>query len=209
MHLKHKPKHEDTHMNHVHITQGSGKMTGIQSINTPTSTNEFCLKMRQVKANAICKKCYAFRYEKLRPTLVEALKRNLFLAERYLEVGEIPTISDDIARFDSYGELINMIHFINYLYIAAGNPHTTFTLWTKRLDIVQEVLLTRTKPDNLILIYSSPVVDKQADLPAGFNKVFTSYTRGGAQNINCHGACNTCRLCYSHNDTVNINEIIK
>lgn len=196
-------------MNQVHITQGSGKMTGIQSINTPTTTNEFCLKMRQVKANAICKKCYAFRYESYRPSLVEALKRNLFLAERYLEVGEIPTISDDIARFDSYGELINLIHFINYLYIAAGNPHTTFTLWTKRLDIVQEVLLTHTKPDNLILIYSSPVVDKQADLPAGFDKVFTSYTRGGAQDINCHGACNTCRLCYSHNDTVNINEIIK
>jgi hypothetical protein len=196
-------------MNAVHITQGSGKMAGIQSINTPTTTNEFCLNMRKVKANAICKKCYAFRYESYRPSLVEALKRNLFLAERSLEIGEIPTIKDEIARFDSYGELINLIHFVNYMYIAAGNPHTIFTLWTKRLDIVQEALLTRSKPDNMILIYSSPVVDKQAVLPAGFDKVFTSYSKNTTTNINCHGSCNTCRLCYSHNDTVNINEIIK
>lgn len=194
-------------MNAVHITQGEGKMLGISSINTPTSTNPFCKSMQ--KTDSVCKSCYAQRGESHRTHLVDAFSRNLFLTQRSLEIGEIPTINANIFRFHSYGELHNMQHFINYLYIAAGNPHTIFTLWTKRKGIVQRVLKSRTKPDNMILIYSSPVVDKQATLPKGFDKVFTVYSKDNAQDttINCHGSCNTCRLCYSHNDTININEI--
>ena len=195
-------------MNTIHITQGSGKLAGIQSINTPTTTNPFCQSMQ--KTDSVCKSCYAQRYEKIRPNIVTAFERNLFLSERELLPLEIPTISDDIARFASYGELINMMHFINLLRIALANPRTVFTLWTKRYRIVQRVLKHMDKPDNLILIYSSPIVGKVSALPKHFNKVFTTFARGtDTTDINCHGACNTCRLCYSHNDTVNINEIIK
>ena len=197
-------------MNAVHITKGSGKLADIISINTPTTTNEFCLKMRQVKANAICKKCYAFRYEKLRPNIVTAFERNLFLSERELLPLEIPAINEQIARFASYGELINMMHFINLLRIALANPRTVFTLWTKRYRIVQRVLKHMPKPDNMILIYSSPGVGKVSALPKGFDKVFTAFAKGtDTTDINCHGACNDCRLCYSHNNTTLINEIIK
>jgi hypothetical protein len=195
-------------MNAVHITQGEGKMAGIQSINTPTTGNTFCQAMQ--KTNTICKSCYAQRYEKMRPSLVNATTRNLFLAERYLELGEIPRFSEEIVRYHSYGELINLIHFVNYMYIAAANPHTIFTLWTKRYGIVHRALKGRGKPDNLILIYSSPVVGVPSKLPKGFDKVFTAFARGSdTTDINCHGACNDCRLCYSHNSTTYINEIIK
>jgi hypothetical protein len=195
-------------MNAVHITQGLGKMAGIQSINTPTSTNPFCQSMQ--KTDSVCKSCYAQRYEKLRPNIVEAFKRNLFLSERELLPQEIPAINEQIARFASYGELINMMHFINLLRIALANPRTIFTLWTKRPKIVQIVLKLLGKPDNLILIYSSPIVGEVSALPKGFDKVFTAFARGSDMtDINCHGSCNTCRLCYSHNDTTFINEIIK
>jgi hypothetical protein len=195
-------------MNAVHITQGSGKLAGIISINTPTSTNPFCQAMQ--KKDSVCKSCYAQRYEKLRPNIVEAFKRNLFLSERELLPQEIPAINKQIARFASYGELINMMHFINLLRIALANPRTIFTLWTKRYRIVQRVLNVLGKPDNLILIYSSPIVGKVSALPKGFDKVFTAFARGSDMtDINCHGSCNTCRLCYSHNDTTFINEIIK
>jgi hypothetical protein len=195
-------------MNHVHLTKGSGKLAGIISINTPTSTNPFCQSMQ--KKDSVCKSCYAQRYEKLRPNIVEAFKRNLFLSERELLPQEIPAINEQIARFASYGELINMMHFINMIRIALANPRTVFTLWTKRYRIVQRVLKLMGKPDNLILIYSSPIVGEVSALPKGFDKVFTAFARGSDMtDINCHGSCNTCRLCYSHNDTVNINEIIK
>ena len=195
-------------MNQVHITQGKGKLANIISINTPTTTNPFCQSMQ--KTDSVCKSCYAQRYEKLRPNIVTAFERNLFLSERELLPLEIPTISDDIARFASYGELINMMHFINLLRIALANPRTVFTLWTKRYRIVQRVLKHMDKPDNLILIYSSPVVGKVSALPKGFDKVFTAFARGtDTADINCHGACKDCRLCYSHNNTTLINEIIK
>ena len=195
-------------MNAIHITQGSGKLAGIISINTPTSTNPFCQSMQ--KTDSVCKSCYAQRYEKLRPNIVEAFKRNTFLSERELLPQEIPAINEQIARFASYGELINMMHFINLLRIALANRQTVFTLWTKRPKIVQIVLKLLGKPDNLILIYSSPVVGVPSKLPKGFDKVFTAFARGSdTTDINCHGACNSCRLCYSHNNTTFINEIIK
>lgn len=195
-------------MNHVHITQGSGKMTGIQSINTPTTGNSFCQAMQ--KTDSVCKSCYAQRYEKLRPNIVEAFKRNTFLSERELLPQEIPAINEQIARFAGYGELINMMHFINMIRIAAANPQTIFTLWTKRPKIVHRALKGRAKPENLILIYSSPMVGVPSKKPRGFDKVFTTFAKGSDMtDINCHGSCNTCRLCYSHNDTININEIIK
>ena len=194
-------------MNHVHITQGFGKMLDIPSINTPTSTNTFCQSMQ--KTNSICKSCYAQRYEKMRPSLVEATTRNLFLTLRYIEPQEIPAINAQVFRFHSYGELHNQIHLQNYFTIAQANPRTVFTLWTKRYGLVQRVLKLRSKPSNLILIYSSPVVDKEARLPKGFDKVFTVHSKDTTAPINCHGSCNTCRLCYSHNDVVNINEIKK
>jgi hypothetical protein len=103
-----------------------------------------------------------------------------------------------------------MMHFINLLRIALANPQTVFTLWTKRYRIVQRVLKHMPKPDNMILIYSSPVVGKVSALPKGFDKVFTAFAKGSDMtDINCHGSCNDCRLCYSHNNTTLINEIIK
>jgi hypothetical protein len=162
------------------------------------------------KTDSVCKSCYAQRYEKLRPNVVTAFERNKFLSERELLPQEIPAINEQIARFASYGELINMMHFINLLRIALANPRTIFTLWTKRPRIVQRVLKLMCKPDNLILIYSSPIVGEVSALPKGFDKVFTAFAKGtDTTDINCHGACNSCRLCYSHNDTTFINEIIK
>jgi hypothetical protein len=195
-------------MKHVHLTTGKGKMVGIPSINTSTTDNTFCQAMQ--KTDSICKSCYAQRYEKLRPSMVNAFRRNKFLSERPLQPEELPAINAQIARFASYGELINMMHFINLLRIALANPRTIFTLWTKRYRIVQRVLNVLGKPDNLILIYSSPVVGVPSKLPKGFDKVFTAFARGSDMtDINCHGACNDCRLCYSHNNTTFINEIIK
>jgi hypothetical protein len=195
-------------MKHVHLTTGKGKMVGIPSINTSTTDNTFCQAMQ--KTDSICKSCYAQRYEKLRPSMVNAFRRNKFLSERPLQPEELPAINEQIARFASYGELINMMHFINLLRIALANPRTIFTLWTKRYRIVQRVLKLMGKPDNLILIYSSPIVGKVSALPKGFDKVFTAFAKGtDTTDINCHGACNDCRLCYSHNNTTFINEIIK
>lgn len=190
----------------VHITTGSGKLKDIRSINTSTLGNEYCSKMRQT--DSVCKKCYAARYEKLRPNITTAFERNNFMSKRLLTEQEVPRTNDNIFRFHSYGELINSTHFRNYLTIARENPWTTFALWTKRDNIVNKVLKDEEKPSNLILVYSSTLLDNTAPLPKWFDKVFSVFTKTST-GINCHGACNTCRLCYTHNDVVFINEVAK
>lgn len=195
----------------VHITTGSGKMLDVNSINTSTTNNIFCQKMQLT--DAICRQCYAQRNEKIRPTLVNALERNNTLFQRELTARELPIINQQIFRFHSYGELHNDLHLKNYFAIASHNPQTTFTLWTKRKDIVQRVLRTMDKPDNMIIIFSSSAIGKISKLPKGFDKVFTAHKRKQATTdnvaVNCHGSCNLCRLCYSKNDAVFINEIAK
>jgi hypothetical protein len=70
------------------------------------------------------------------------------------------------------------------------------------------------KPDNLLLIYSSPKVNRIAKRPAKFNKVFTVFTSQHADKhnikINCIGRCVDCLICYNPENTIrNIQEIEK
>lgn len=191
----------------IHITIGQGKMTGINSINTSTLNNEFCTKMRE--NDSICKKCYAARYEKMRPALHNRLIQNSeLLSNNVIDYNQLPFINSAFFRFDSFGELINENHLINLANIAAKNKHCNFALWTKRKDIIVKYFDNNTKPDNLIIIYSSPKIDKVAKLPKHFNKVFTTFSTK-SQSINCHGQCQSCLLCYTKNDTTNINEKVK
>lgn len=194
----------------LHITQGSGKMENIPSINTSTLNNSFCAKMRET--DSVCKSCYAARYEKMRPALVDALNSNNDLFERILRSDELPRLNHAIFRFDSFGELHNAIHLQNYFAIAEKNPETIFALWTKRKDIVKKLLKSIAKPINMILIYSSIEIGKISKLPKRFDKVFTAHKRKSVKpdvTINCQDSCNDCRLCYSHNDVVYINELLK
>jgi hypothetical protein len=194
----------------VHITVGSAKMLHIPSINTPTHGNSFCEKMRLIEGG-ICEKCYAYNYESFRPTLLEAIERNLWLAERPILPAEIPRFNTQIVRLHSYGELLNVQHLLNYVTIVKANPWSIVTLWTKRANIVHRVfdLKLAEKPENLIIIYSSLLVNRLVKVPRHFDKVFTAFDKGVSDDINCHGSCNECRLCYSHNQVTHINEVRK
>ena len=189
----------------------SGKLAKFKSINTSVEENDFCSKMRR-KKNSICMKCYAVNMEKRYPSFRTNIQSNSeILSSRILDTHELPRINDLAFRFHSTGELINDIHFLNFINIAVDNSRTYFTLWTKRVDIIKRVLKTHTLPDNLKLIYSNPKVDsKDIKPPKHFVKVFTGYSKDTKiKNINCKGKCVDCMLCYSDNNVKNIREIIK
>lgn len=195
----------------IHITNGSGKMTGIQSINTSTINNAFCSKMRAT--DSVCSKCYSARYESFRKPLHEALVRNSkTLSESILPISELPYFNSNIVRFDSFGELINDRHLKNLSNIARKNNHSIFTLWTKQKKLVSDTFKSFEKPSNLILIYSSPVINQESRKPVHFDKVFTVYDKKTAQavDINCGSkSCINCRICYSRNDVEFVREILK
>ena len=181
----------------LHITMGTAKMEGIPTFNTAATLNPFCIKMSQSAIKElICTKCYAINTEKRYPNLVNALERNVDLYQRILLDSELPRLNYAIARFN----------------IARKNPETVFGFWTKRKDIIKKVLKMVSKPANVILIHSSNKKNKVDKLPVGYDKVFTAHKKSDLKpniNINCSKSCNDCRLCYSHNNVVFINEIMK
>ena len=183
----------------VKISVMTGKLVEIPAINTNTLTNEFCQKMHRSCKKCICWDCYSFAMlEGSRKNCQPAWEHNSLLLKSGL-LSEIPTFNSLYVRFDGHGELINETHFINYLLITEHNPKSTFSLYTKRRDIVKSVLKTRKKPQNLILVYSNPLVDRITDkIPYHFDKVFNTTTEKSTRD-NCTGRkCIECLACYTH-----------
>jgi uncharacterized protein YlzI (FlbEa/FlbD family) len=105
-------------------------------------------------------------------------------------------------RFNGHGELINPAHFDNIVRIAQKNPETTFTLWTKRASIVRAYGAV---PDNLILIFSNPRIDRVIGVPRAFHKVFNNVDKGSDIKQNCTGRkCMDCLLCYRKDSGTNV-----
>lgn len=190
------------HLTEHRIGKWANKMDGFTSINVSVKRNPFCQSM-QKKDGIICKHCYAKR---IYPVMEARYSSNLdvFLSEDFTP----ETINRKIVRLHSFGELVNELHFKNILKLITFNPDTQFTLWTKRADIVKRVM--KKKPSNLILIYSSPKVNVQSELPKGFDKVFTVWTADQSVDFNCMKQCKDCMKCYNKNDkNVFINEELK
>lgn len=197
------------------ISTMTGKMLHIPAINTNTLTNPFCVKMHNSEnPNSICVECYSHRLlNGYRQNCAPAWQQNSdLLSESILPEDQIPVINSHSFRFHGHGELLNSIHYLNFIQIARKNPHCTFALWTKRRDIVQSQRrlndyfhARRPKPDNLILVYSNPTIDKvMKKPPIGFDKVFNN-TSTLTKADNCSGRkCIDCLQCYRLDSGVDV-----
>lgn len=215
----------------VHISKLTGKLAGFESISNNTTTNKFCFdrwqkaKVKNKKAGKvvdICGVCYSHTMlNGMRKNMKPALDRNTFLAERLLNVNELPTILAAFHRFSAHGELLTEIvnpetgatikkfgkytHIENFCRIAEHNPHCTFALWSKRADIIKPFFDKRTKPANLILIYSNPKTNHiLKDTPKHFDRTFNNVQADKfIDQQNCTGQkCAECMLCYTPNNGV-------
>ena len=222
----------------VHTSKMTGKLIELDAISDNTVTNGFCYD-RYIKAKAkndkagkvvdICGVCYSHTMlGSYRKNMQPALDRNEFLAERLLEPHELPTYLKAFMRLDAHGELRTETvdpangkvikrynkfkHIENYCRIAEHNPHCTFTLWTKRTDIVKPFFDSRDKPKNLIIIYSNPKVGTiLSKPPKHFDKTFNNVLEHEyVDEQNCTGQkCKDCLLCYKHGTTDTIVEKVK
>jgi len=201
-------------MNAVHITKRmTGKMTGFMSINTDPLSNDFCNAMSKLD-DGPCGECYSRKTMARYKNAEAAFQRNgELLKGAMLEDWQVPRLNALTVRFSAHGELHNGTHLANLLLICRANPKTTFTLWTKRVDLVAKVLRDFDKPSNLILIRSSNQLNVVDPLPQHFDKTFTVYdkTHKGAEYINCgHKKCQDCMTCYTiGNKTHDVKEILK
>jgi len=191
----------------IKVSKMSGKLIDIPAINTNTLSNEYCVKMKE--SDSICKHCYSHNMlETFRKNCVPAFQHNSeMLSEAELIPAMLPRVNSAYFRFNGHGELINETHLINIMAICEKNPHTSFALWTKRKNIVNGLLRKRSKPNNLILVYSNPKIDcVQTEPPKHFDKVFNNVSKPVYKSIeNCTGQkCIECLACYRKDSGVNV-----
>ena len=188
----------------------TGKMKMIPSLSTSPITNPSCIKNRKIGVG-VCIKCFAVSGVIRFPSLGVSLIRNSEILKNKIDVSNYKT-NTIYFRFESHGDLINENHLKNLVEIAENNPQTKFALWTKNYKLAEAFFDANHRPKNLQLIYSSLVLNKPLK-KSKFrhpDKIFTVYTKGTKQKINC-GAndCFTCGLCYNNNEVIHISELLK
>ena len=207
----------------VHISTMSGKLEGLEAINTNTLSNIFCKQMHKSKnKKIICTECYSVEMlENFRKNCVDAFQRNSDLLSKHeLTAEQIPIFKKPYVRFSAHGELINLLHLHNLVLIAGSNPKTRFGLWTKRKLFINAYFnknpfkrLNNTKPLNLVIIYSNPIIGTILDKPPSqyFDKTFNNVAENEfVEQQNCTGQqCKNCLLCYRDNDVTTIVEKVK
>ena len=204
----------------IHISKMTGKLEGFQAISTNTVSNEYCQKQyKKQDAKNICTFCYSHNMlNTFRKNMQASLQRNTdLLNSKVLHPDALPVINSAFFRFNAHGELAldkkqGTINLENYVNIALKNPHCTFSLWTKRFDIIKPYFDNHEKPKNLILIYSSPLTNHiMTKIPKHFDKTFNTVVETDfIEKQNCTGQkCKDCLLCYKKDTTSIIVEKVK
>lgn len=201
-------------MSKLKVSKMSGKLDGIQAMNTSPLDNPFCVT-RHNNNIGVCGECYSQNMCKtFRANAAKVWKRNGdILSKEIIPDESLPRFSTCFVRFSAHGELINETHLINLLNMAKKNPRSTFSIWTKRPQLFRRVIDKHGKPDNLIAIFSVTEINYvPMRIPSGFDKVFCVVTEGSeyASMINCGDKkCIDCELCYTRNNTDVIIEKLK
>lgn len=202
----------------------TGKMAGMYSLSTSCTLNKYCLE-RAKNPDSICADCFA-QSMFCNPWYKWALRRcehnTKVLTESILDADDLPLINAHSFRFESFGDLQNTVQVINYFNICNLNPRVMFALWTKNPFIIANAIREGyAKPDNLIIIYSSPIKNKAVSLEkikAVFpfiDKVFTVWSTedkaaAAGVKINCGArACMKCLRCYTKGGDNVISELLK
>lgn len=200
----------------IKISTLSGKMSKVRAISTYAGDNPSCLALMKCDSN-VCSHCYAYKQVEsgIYPDQRTCLERNgKALSGKLLNI--VPDLTKlkyhEIFRFESHGDVINVINARNYIRIAKANPSIRFAAFTKRPLTWKSALEKEGgKPSNLNLVYSSPKLNKsmtniREKFPF-FDVVFTVYEKGVdiGDNFPCScgpESCNKCRFCYTKHGNV-------
>lgn len=207
-------------------TNHNDKMEGMQSISTSPLTNRHCVERMQ-SGNLVCAHCFSKKANDRFPALAEKLKRNSALwGDTLYSTEYMPKITVEKFRLEAFGDLFSVTQARNYLTLCRANPSVHFALWTKNPFILWDALEADgfDKPKNLVVVYSSPVLNHPADnmlklyiMPNGrpmIDKVFTVYTpdyiKANTVKINCGARnCKACGRCYTKRTGAFVNEKLK
>lgn len=204
----------------LHFTMDHrGKMSGMYSLSTSCTRNENC-RLRSENPECVCSHCYAQRQMKIHRNLEKCLIKNTeILTKEVIDTDKLPIINALYFRLEAFGDLNNVIQVTNYFNLCKKNPAVKFALWTKNLWLIESAIKEgNTKPKNLQIIYSSPILNEQNEQIFMFypfvDKVFTvfdkDYIKENNIDINCGSkSCLLCAKCYKKSKVKYINEKLK
>ena len=194
----------------LHFTiKHTGKMKGIRSISTSVVLNEHCQKYRKIDGS-ICSKCYAaamVESQYAKRDLPRTLAENKdILTRRLIPTAEMPKFGKKVPyfRFESFGDLNNVIQAANYIRMAKANPETQCVLFTKNPRLIQLAEeLSGGRPANMNVVLSSIQMNRPVTAFRNWKPdiVFTIYDKEHIEKdgivINCGArSCKTCHKCY-------------
>lgn len=200
----------------------TGKMENMYSLSTSVLENKHCQARAKIKGS-ICEKCFARAMaERYGKNFKDKYAENTrILTQCVIPVNEWFEINALYFRLEAFGDLNNEIQVINYFNFARHNSKTVFALWTKNPFYIDKAIkMGHKKPKNLIIIYSSPMINAKVNTEKLFkiypfiDKCFTVYDGETIAvnniNINCGARnCFTCGKCYSKRTTKEIREKLK
>lgn len=211
---------------------GNNKIGDIDAFGSNCLENDFCMNCKTC-AFAQQNQCYAARDLKRGLALrCRYIINNAYCSDGHLLSPEIKNkigFSKKFVRWNAYGELQNETEMLTLFNACMHYQDKTFVLWTKRMDIVNRVfdspMIGKRKPKNLIIIFSSPQLNKQVSIEKArefcpyIDKVYTVWSDEKTANengveINCReealekGGCSACLLCYTLKETY-INAVVR
>lgn len=161
----------------------SGKIEGIFSLDSSATNCGFCRKMREYAAahpekKCICGSCYDVRQEGFKLAALARHTLNLIIMSATVysreELATVPVYG--LTRINSSGDSSGDIYAENMVLFAAAHPACRVTAWAKNTAGYIRACRKHGKPENLLLICSSPFIDKTAPLPEYFDYTFTVYS---------------------------------
>lgn len=183
----------------------SGKIETLFSCDSSCNHCTFCKTVRENMKNnplCICNYCYDDAQEKRYPATFNrhGLQLKIMSSVQFEreELAMLPIFGT--CRFNSSGDIENIIHAMNYINIAYSHPLVRFTLFAKNTAPVVAAIDKLGKPENLLLVQSSLIMGKPCKLAKYFDYTFTVYvTEEEVKLAIAHGAveCNgqKCKDC--------------
>ena len=154
---------------------------------------------RQCECN---EKCYAKKLERLRPAVRNAYQHNLEVwlkdPETYWREVEASIMMSRFFRFHVSGDIPSFKYLVNMVEIARRQPHCEILCFTKKYNLVNELIEQGGElPGNLHMIFSGWVGLEMANpfsLPEAHVRYRDGSTTAREDAIECSGNCTECAL---------------
>ena len=181
-------------MGTVKISKGNSKLGAIPSVSLPS--------IKTCRSCACQEKCYAQKLERLRPAVRNAYQHNLEVwikdPETYWREVEASIMMSRFFRFHVSGDIPSFKYLINMVEIARRQPHCEILCFTKKYNLVNELIEQGGElPGNLHMIFSGWVGLEMANpfsLPEAHVRYRDGSTTAREGAVECSGNCTECAL---------------